>query len=62
MELHVVVGSCATPNMGFSHERVGVPRMVGVRGGIPAQCVCVCVCVSVCDCLASSVVVDELQD
>jgi hypothetical protein len=47
MELHVVVGSCATPNMGFSHERVGVPRMVGVRGGIPAQCVCVCVCVCV---------------
>ena len=39
-----VVGSCATPNMGFSHELVGVPRMVGVRGAIPAQCVCVFVC------------------
>jgi hypothetical protein len=57
-----VVDSCTTPNMGFSQERVGVPRMVGVRGAIPALCVCVCVCVSVCDCLASGVVVDEFQD
>jgi hypothetical protein len=58
------VGSCATPNRGLSHELVGVPRMVGVRGAIPALCVCVCVCesVSVCACVASRVVGDELQD